>query len=263
MYNHNNAQQSKNRVHISWDILYLSTLIRLIITRHGNLYRHYYVEKPLLPLSVPSCNKNPKPYKRIFVITKLMPFSRSIALLRAHNSKSINTMWANSELHSLSTHALLSCYITLPASKDSSCLFDYDYPFHAYMEGTANYMKRIIKRWMVANIKTNNRSKYPANFFHSRRRFASSWFFLTSVVIILGYGTWFLPIGSGSDFESSYSMCVECTFWSSFSRTCLPRCPLLPGQGWTSFSRGLWAHRTAQDIQACTFLSHLGISRGG
>ena len=25
MYNHNKAQQSKNRVHISWDILYAST----------------------------------------------------------------------------------------------------------------------------------------------------------------------------------------------------------------------------------------------
>ena len=24
MYNHNKAQQSKNRVHISWDILYIS-----------------------------------------------------------------------------------------------------------------------------------------------------------------------------------------------------------------------------------------------
>ena len=27
MYNHNKAQQSKNRVHISWDILYLATLM--------------------------------------------------------------------------------------------------------------------------------------------------------------------------------------------------------------------------------------------
>ena len=26
MYNHNKAQQSKNRVHISWDILYVSTV---------------------------------------------------------------------------------------------------------------------------------------------------------------------------------------------------------------------------------------------
>ena len=26
MYNHNKAQQSKNRVHISWDILYDGTL---------------------------------------------------------------------------------------------------------------------------------------------------------------------------------------------------------------------------------------------
>ena len=25
MYNHNKAQQSKNRVHISWDILYLTS----------------------------------------------------------------------------------------------------------------------------------------------------------------------------------------------------------------------------------------------
>ena len=27
MYNHNKAQQSKNRVHISWDILYKGTLL--------------------------------------------------------------------------------------------------------------------------------------------------------------------------------------------------------------------------------------------
>ena len=27
MYNHNKAQQSKNRVHISWDILYMGPLL--------------------------------------------------------------------------------------------------------------------------------------------------------------------------------------------------------------------------------------------
>ena len=30
MYNHNKAQQSKNRVHISWDILYLLIFIDII-----------------------------------------------------------------------------------------------------------------------------------------------------------------------------------------------------------------------------------------
>ena len=29
MYNHNKAQQSKNRVHISWDILYVSQKMAL------------------------------------------------------------------------------------------------------------------------------------------------------------------------------------------------------------------------------------------
>ena len=33
MYNHNKAQQSKNRVHISWDILYLNKLDRVIQSR--------------------------------------------------------------------------------------------------------------------------------------------------------------------------------------------------------------------------------------
>ena len=28
MYNHNKAQQSKNRVHISWDILYVSLCLK-------------------------------------------------------------------------------------------------------------------------------------------------------------------------------------------------------------------------------------------
>ena len=27
MYNHNKAQQSKNRVHVSWDILYISLIL--------------------------------------------------------------------------------------------------------------------------------------------------------------------------------------------------------------------------------------------
>ena len=31
MYNHNKAQQSKNRVHISWDILYVDYLISISI----------------------------------------------------------------------------------------------------------------------------------------------------------------------------------------------------------------------------------------
>ena len=30
MYNHNKAQQSKNRVHISWDILYMASLLEEI-----------------------------------------------------------------------------------------------------------------------------------------------------------------------------------------------------------------------------------------
>ena len=29
MYNHNKAQQSKNRVHISWDILYTEVIVKL------------------------------------------------------------------------------------------------------------------------------------------------------------------------------------------------------------------------------------------
>ena len=34
MYNHNKAQQSKNRVHISWDILYIMLKIQDIIWYH-------------------------------------------------------------------------------------------------------------------------------------------------------------------------------------------------------------------------------------
>ena len=30
MYNHNKAQQSKNRVHISWDILYMVRIIDML-----------------------------------------------------------------------------------------------------------------------------------------------------------------------------------------------------------------------------------------
>ena len=33
MYNHNKAQQSKNRVHISWDILYLLVNVAIELSR--------------------------------------------------------------------------------------------------------------------------------------------------------------------------------------------------------------------------------------
>ena len=33
MYNHNKAQQSKNRVHISWDILYTCDSFSVMITK--------------------------------------------------------------------------------------------------------------------------------------------------------------------------------------------------------------------------------------
>ena len=42
MYNHNKAQQSKNRVHISWDILYI-WLINKFIVNKGALYMGFDV----------------------------------------------------------------------------------------------------------------------------------------------------------------------------------------------------------------------------
>ena len=50
MYNHNKAQQSKNRVHISWDILYgvtVNTELRLVIIFNiliWNMYLHHHRE---------------------------------------------------------------------------------------------------------------------------------------------------------------------------------------------------------------------------
>ena len=42
MYNHNKAQQSKNRVHISWDIMYMTA------GRFGSIFKYvifkYFVE---------------------------------------------------------------------------------------------------------------------------------------------------------------------------------------------------------------------------
>ena len=38
MYNHNKAQQSKNRVHISWDILYLNGSKRPISLREYRIF---------------------------------------------------------------------------------------------------------------------------------------------------------------------------------------------------------------------------------
>ena len=61
MYNHNKAQQSKNRVHISWDILYVAhyavvqiLFLNCIITelilglRPANERRGYFVTTPLI-----------------------------------------------------------------------------------------------------------------------------------------------------------------------------------------------------------------------
>ena len=47
MYNHNKAQQSKNREHISWDILYIQSVetvakFRYGITKSGLLYQYKY-----------------------------------------------------------------------------------------------------------------------------------------------------------------------------------------------------------------------------
>ena len=39
MYNHNKAQQSKNRVHISWDILYVVILLcPSMVSLQGKIY---------------------------------------------------------------------------------------------------------------------------------------------------------------------------------------------------------------------------------
>ena len=41
MYNHNKAQQSKNRVHIAWDILY--TIVHMITT--DNILQLYFAQE--------------------------------------------------------------------------------------------------------------------------------------------------------------------------------------------------------------------------
>ena len=43
MYNHNKAQQSKNRVHISWDILYMN-VTRVGIDETINLVLYFQVK---------------------------------------------------------------------------------------------------------------------------------------------------------------------------------------------------------------------------
>ena len=47
MYNHNKAQQSKNRVHISWDILYVSkhwtdSVVRILLSVRSYYMSHFY-----------------------------------------------------------------------------------------------------------------------------------------------------------------------------------------------------------------------------
>ena len=37
MYNHNKAQQSKNCVHISWDILYTEDAIHFLMPNHNSM----------------------------------------------------------------------------------------------------------------------------------------------------------------------------------------------------------------------------------
>ena len=54
MYNHNKAQQSKNRVHISWDILYVYTKIYIYIWYFGGCRNCMNLEK--CPFLVPDMN---------------------------------------------------------------------------------------------------------------------------------------------------------------------------------------------------------------
>ena len=48
MYNHNKAQQSKNRVHISWDILYMLTCLgyRVFASIEGQKLHHEWIFSP-------------------------------------------------------------------------------------------------------------------------------------------------------------------------------------------------------------------------
>ena len=112
-------------------------------------------------------------------------------------------------------------------------------------------------------MKKCKRSKYSANFFHSRWRFSSSSPALISSVIKLGLGALSLPRVDGSVFTSSPSLCVECTLWSPVFKSCLSMCPLSPRSGTTSLSRDLEVHFMLKHVQACTFLSQPGISRRG
>ena len=63
MYNHNKAQQSKNRVHISWDILYMADdekLLCIYVVSLTNQLKQSSVagDFRLLDAHVMSCNKN-------------------------------------------------------------------------------------------------------------------------------------------------------------------------------------------------------------
>ena len=42
MYNHNKAQQSKNRVHISWDILYVPGLVKITVFKFLAIFLMHY-----------------------------------------------------------------------------------------------------------------------------------------------------------------------------------------------------------------------------
>ena len=85
MYNHNKAQQSKNRVHISWDILYIHAwsgqlLIKVMVVR---LCDTKLLHKPILTI----CQREPS--KDTFEI-----------LIKIHKHSASNTK-GNYALHKL------------------------------------------------------------------------------------------------------------------------------------------------------------------
>ena len=61
MYNHNKAQQSKNRVHISWDILYLIQIPRVIRFALNPLLALLPLQVYNIPRQLSSTQVNPNP----------------------------------------------------------------------------------------------------------------------------------------------------------------------------------------------------------
>ena len=88
MYNHNKAQQSKNRVHISWDILYIlksQLILQLnkmdIKTKRAILYTYICIHAHIYLYDIKLCYFNLEPVVSLFLTRMRYPVCSRLPII--------------------------------------------------------------------------------------------------------------------------------------------------------------------------------------